>query len=909
VNRNYVLQKKNVENPTKTVKWQNRKGRETNQKAKSKRFPASASLRREMLTGRESLLQLIGKRRRFLPNRHHLLCAPTPNSLNLEVNDCGNLISAAGDDGRFPEIAIPSDDPSKFSDDLSLSAKKKRKLTQTTLLQSHFWSGSKQSEDGLVIRTQQQPILDSETSKFNLVQTSDCNVDDDSCSPSSEEISKAVTLDESNGEAIQTFIVGRKFSDVEDLEIGGKVCLLRHPEKIKDRNAIKVLSADSELSEMLGYLPKDVSQCLSPLIDKYDLKFEGTITSVPENSSEAVPIKVVCHKMISDGWKECEFAGEFKPLWEKVIEVVEHQMQFPPKTTRYQLNFNVLVQEVLRSCSHLFTAEEKTFLESFPTLSEDSQRLFIRLYTRKGPWFRLSNISYPEVSDSLQALKDLTVRGFMSSVKDANELDYQKIKEIVELLNVTELREILSMNKMFSGGSRKKDLINSLCSCYNDGTRKNIATMILERTGLCAKISTTAESLIWRVERLFFLNGEQDLSSFVLLDLGIIKYPNYKCIDSEQVFSDRTTLLAYEEAIEVAQLMDESLDSEDSPSVSKCTMIAETCISSSSSDSAHLSAYSQAVYLLRRLLSCFNCDARRGYWTVRLSTDLEHMGRPNESLSVAEQGLLDPWVRAGSRIALQRRILRLAKPPRRWKAPTFSNLIEHKIPEVTIQGRSLNCEVGMKNRFYGEDGEQCGVEQLALQYYNGEGGGWQGIHTESSIWLTIFGLLMWDILFSDVPGVFQTRFQTAPLDLETESFYLTRKETIELQLEKVANGMAEELLIISYETHRGTACRGVAWERFSLEELRAAVACVGGKCVASLCRYLAQDYRSWCSGMPDLLLWRFKENGYEGEAKLVEVKSEKDRLSEQQRAWLLLLMDSGFNVEICKVRPACLTKA
>ncbi|KAL0691435.1 hypothetical protein Bca4012_091114 [Brassica carinata] len=58
---------------------------------------------------------------------------------------------------------------------------------------------------------------------------------------------------------------------------------------------------------------------------------------------------------------------------------------------------------------------------------------------------------------------------------------------------------------------------------------------------------------------------------------------------------------------------------------------------------------------------------------------------------------------------------------------------------------------------------------------------------------------------SDVPGVFQTRFQTAPLDLDTESFYLIRKETIESQLEKVANRMAEEILIISYETHRGTA--------------------------------------------------------------------------------------------------------
>ncbi|KAF2619516.1 hypothetical protein F2Q68_00038678 [Brassica cretica] len=890
-----------------------------------------------MLTGRESLLRLIGKRRRSLPNRHNLLSTPTPNSLNLDVNDSGNLISPTRDNIRSPETPTSPGN----SDELCLSRKnkKKRRLTQTTLLQ---WSGSKQSEDSPFIHPQKQQ------------QQSILEFDDDS---SSEEISKTVALDEANGdEAIQTFIVGRKFSDIQDLEVGPKICLLRHPENIKDPNAIKVLSSDSGLSEMLGYLPKDVSQCLSPLIDQYGLKFEGTITCVPKNSSEAVPVKVVCHKMTSDGWKESESAGgDFKLLWEKVLQVVEHQMQFPPKTTRYQLNFNVLVQEVLRSCSHLFTADEKTFLESFPSLSEDSQRLFIRLYTRKGPWFRLSNISYPEVCDSLQALKNLTVSGFMSSVEDANDLSYQKMKEITELLNVTELRDILSVNKVFSRGSRKRDLIDSLCSYYNDRTRMDIGTMILERTGLCAKISSTAESLIWRVERLFFLNGEQDLSSFVLLDLGIIKYPTYKCIDSDQIFSDRAKLLAYEEAIEVAQLMDESLDSEDSGTVLKCIMIAETRISSSSSSESALFncftaplvyskmvllgvsflenqkrhvenkpspllltcsddsvdtlvsgfRYNQAVYLLRRLLSCFNCDGRRGYWTVRLSTDLEHMGRPNESLSVAEQGLLDPWVRAGSRIALQRRILRLAKPPRRWKTPTFPNLIDNKIPEVTIQGRSLNCEVGMKNRFYGEDGEQCGVEQLALQYYNGEGGGWQGMHTESIIWLTIFGLLMWDILFSDVPGVFQTRFQTAPLDLDTESFYLTRKETIESQLERVANGMAEEILIISYETHRGTACRGVAWERFSLEELRAAVACVGGKCVASLCRYLAQDYRSWCSGMPDLLLWRFKENGYEGEAKLVEVKSEKDRLSEQQRAWLLLLMDSGFNVEICKVRPAC----
>lgn len=88
----------------------------------------------------------------------------------------------------------------------------------------------------------------------------------------------------------------------------------------------------------------------------------------------------------------------------------------------------------------------------------------------------------------------------------------------------------------------------------------------------------------------------------------------------------------------------------------------------------------------------------------------------------------------------------------------------------------MNSETGMKSRFYGEDGEQCGVEQFALQYYAGEGGGWQGVHTESGIWLTIFGLLMWDAIFADVPNVFRTRFQV--LKLYFSEMYVSEIPTV-----------------------------------------------------------------------------------------------------------------------------------
>jgi len=222
---------------------------------------------------------------------------------------------------------------------------------------------------------------------------------------------------------------------------------------------------------------------------------------------------------------------------------------------------------------------------------------------------------------------------------------------------------------------------------------------------------------------------------------------------------------------------------------------------------------------------------------------------------------------------------------------------------VNIEGRPLNCETGAKNLFYGYDGELCGVEQLALQYYADEGGAWQGTHSEGGIWMTIFGLLMWDVMFSDIQDVFQSKFQMAPLDLETDDFYKSRKDLAESHLKKIQDGMAEEMLIISWELHQGTTCHGVNWDRHSLTDLRAVVACIGGHRLALLLRHLAVDYRSWSSGMPDLLLWRFLDERGGGEAKLVEVKGPRDQLSEQQRAWILVLMDFGFDVEVCKVSP------
>ncbi|CAN1837764.1 Fanconi-associated nuclease 1 homolog [Linum perenne] len=942
-----------------------------------------------MLTGQESLIRLVGKRRRFLPNRHSLLSTPLQGPY---LGDNGEMSPV----DRMEDLKAREDDQSPIAEwvscpvcgskvrgedyminshlDVCLSKGKKRKLTQRTLLQLDFgWKASssidsseseklgscvvssgslnnKLSEKAVVGLQNSMTAVEKDIDRGKSVLVVETSVDeqiydndershlvDSSSVTIANEVDSSaedVTRDFTSGVTLDTYIVGRKFSVEKDLSHGAKISLLRDPENVKDPNAIKVLLGDSLSFRVLGFLPKELARCLSPLIEKHNLIFEGFITAVPENPLDAVPLQIMCNDVPTGSTTDC--LKDFTSSWNNVIQVVESMKSSSLSVAKYQQNFGLLVEEVLRSNLHLFTDEEKKFLDLFLSISDGSQRLFLRLYLRKGPWFRMSSISYPEILNLEDASSELCANGYMHSIEHINDLKDSSMEEIFSLLTVSELREISGMlKKKGSLSTRKQDLVAELVSLGRDGKCPSLPRLILDKTGTCIKITAKAESLIWRAERLFFLNGEQDLRAFLLVDLGVVKYPSYKCTISEQIFSGRCELLAYEEAIEVGQIMDESLDESDSEMVLRCVTIAQSRLYSSCTNDRAIPSetraisfscfsaswvyskvatlgisfleskrrYNEAITLLKMLLSLFTCDGRRGYWTLRLSIDLDHVGCPNESLTIAENGLLDPWVRAGSKMALQRRIIRLAKPPRRWKPPSFVDPLKRKIKEVQIQGRPLNCETGTKSRYYGEDGDQCGVEQLALQYYAGEGGGWQGVHTETGIWLTIFGLLMWDVIFCDVPNVFYNKFQTAPLDFGNDGFYAARKSVIESQLQKIHDGIAEEILITSWELHLGTACRGVNWERHSLSELRAVVTCTGGPCLASLCRILAEDYRSWSSGMPDLLLWRFHEEGYRGEVKLVEVKGPRDSLSEQQRAWLLLLMDWGFNAEVCKVSP------
>ena len=124
------------------------------------------------------------------------------------------------------------------------------------------------------------------------------------------------------------------------------------------------------------------------------------------------------------------------------------------------------------------------------------------------------------------------------------------------------------------------------------------------------------------------------------------------------------------------------------------------------------------------------------------------------------------------------------------------------------------------------------------------------------------------------------------------------QEAIGARLAEIRAGRAPALLTAVWEEQRGVLARGVHWDRWQLPELLAVAECVGGEGLAAVCRLLAEDHGGWSGGMPDLLLWHPQRRA----AVLSEVKGPRDRLSDQQRAWMIALTAAGLEVEVLKVR-------
>ena len=168
----------------------------------------------------------------------------------------------------------------------------------------------------------------------------------------------------------------------------------------------------------------------------------------------------------------------------------------------YLDNFCTLIQHANQWYRDLLTLEEHLWLSAFEQLHRPAQCALVRLYSRKGCWFRSDKLNYQEIPNMTQALAELASQGFiqLSPVMTQQEL----------ATNLLTKAEILSMYPKHSKSLKKDALIE--CLSQSDFDQFDALDFIV--------IKLNEAHMIDVLLTLFFANTRQDLSQFVLDDLG-----------------------------------------------------------------------------------------------------------------------------------------------------------------------------------------------------------------------------------------------------------------------------------------------------------------------------------------------------------------------------------------------------
>ena len=125
----------------------------------------------------------------------------------------------------------------------------------------------------------------------------------------------------------------------------------------------------------------------------------------------------------------------------------------------YRDNFATLLADVERDHGDLLNASERLFAVEFNALSVNAQRLYVRLLTRRGPWFRLDRLRYAEIACA-PAARELVEEGFaaLAASADIVSLDATLAAELaatVPALRLLRLAEVETFRLLFFGNLRQ----------------------------------------------------------------------------------------------------------------------------------------------------------------------------------------------------------------------------------------------------------------------------------------------------------------------------------------------------------------------------------------------------------------------------------------------------------------------
>ncbi|XP_037688787.1 fanconi-associated nuclease 1 isoform X2 [Choloepus didactylus] len=509
-----------------------------------------------------------------------------------------------------------------------------------------------------------------------------------------------------------------------------------------------------------------------------------------------------------------------------ICDVPGKTTQASPSHPYYLQSFFVVLKAILENEDDmmLFDEHEKGIVTKFYQLSAGGQKLYVRLFQRKLNWIKVNKLQYEEIArDLTPAIEELKQAGFLQTESELQELS--EVLELLSAPELKTLAKIFHLVNPNGQKQQLVDTFLKLArqrSVFTWGkSQPGIGAVILKRAkdlaGQSVRVCRGPRAVFSRILLLFSLTdsvedeeaacgGQGQLSTVLLVNLGRMEFPSYSIHRKTQIFQDREDLIRYaaathmlndisaamasgnwNEAKELSQCAKKEWNKlknhpslryhEDLPLFLRCFTVGwiyTRILSRMVEILQRLHMYEEAIKELEDLLSQrIYCPDSRGRWWDRLALNLhQHLKRLEPAIKCIMEGLADPEVRTGHRLSLYQRAVRLRESPSckkyRHLFRTLPEITVDDVKHVTVTGQMCPHSGMGKSVFMMEAAAAgapatvlCSVEELALAYYRRSGFD-QGIHGEGSTFTTLFGLLLWDVIYMDgIPDVFRNAYQVS----------------------------------------------------------------------------------------------------------------------------------------------------
>ncbi len=526
-------------------------------------------------------------------------------------------------------------------------------------------------------------------------------------------------------------------------------------------------------------------------------------------------------------------------------------------------HFREMLDFVERLYGDILNDTGRAWIADFRTLDTNAQSLFVRIANRKGTVFRRSHFQYADVDNVDLRLADLALSGFVSPPQEKD------FGAALAMLSKDEVLDLLAKNHS-NEGVRKS------------WTKSNVVTAARERLtfGQCFGGPDKVGFVAQRRKRplryllyLYFGRMTDGLTSFAMRDLGLVHTNNFRS-DFEARFTAREEAEETFHYAEQIAWLDRCEPEDIDMMVRAAPYWPKPCETAAPIRDTLLHA------LGRHLEKSGDTNGARTLYALGASPEC------------GEREVRLTWAAGEKSTARERLEAMIASPGSDGEALFAQDFLARKFGGKRT---SLITDMLRKAPTIGIDESQRGTpEKGAVAYF--ERNGWSAYHAENTPWRSLFGLLLWNVIYDEGSARLHNAFERLPGALRDGTFYASHREAIETRLAILDRPDAAMVALLATITERyGTLTPLFRWYPDMIERLRPLLYNAPKGALATILRMMASDYRNRKDGFPDLFLYR------EDALRLIEIKTGNDQIRRNQLVQLELLRDVGFDVEINRI--------